>query len=346
MSPPNGHTNGSGIRPIDTKESPLSDAAMGTSSSLQFTSQQIQELVAEMEVPFDSGVIEWRVTNTSKINETIRGQVIPYADQRAYTDRLNRLFTPAGWTRRYTVHTSANFQRGEDQKIVAKVFVTCELTIFGFGLHSATGEEWADDPNAGTSAEAQAFKRACSCFGLGRYLYYFTGVWVDLDDKRRLKTKPALAGWATPQGWRQGLRPDRSPVRNSSRNRELEAADQNGDGKSTGAGERAALVRQIEAMAEPLGKRLYRGLLKTIARVWIPDQIHDDSLLRRVLLHMQSAQRGLSRLEAALEKTGPEPLARILRSMDLKALDRVDNLQTLRQIVVRLEAEATNSDQF
>ena len=57
-----------------------------------------------------------------------------------------------------------------DQKIVAKVLVTCELTIFGLGSHSATGEEWADNDNAGTIAEAQAFKRACSCFGLGRYL--------------------------------------------------------------------------------------------------------------------------------------------------------------------------------
>jgi hypothetical protein len=43
---------------------------------------------------------------------------------------------------------------------VAKVFVTCELTIFGLGSHSATGEEWTDNDNAGTSAEAQAFKRA------------------------------------------------------------------------------------------------------------------------------------------------------------------------------------------
>jgi hypothetical protein len=33
--------------------------------------------------------------------------------------------------------------------------------------------------------EAQAFKRACSCFGLGRYLYHFSGVWVDLDDRKR-----------------------------------------------------------------------------------------------------------------------------------------------------------------
>jgi hypothetical protein len=51
--------------------------------------------------------------------------------------------------------------------------------------HSATGEEWADDDNAGTGAEAQAFKRACSCFGLGRYFYYFTGSWVDLNDRKR-----------------------------------------------------------------------------------------------------------------------------------------------------------------
>jgi hypothetical protein len=80
-----------------------------------------------------------------------------------------------------------NFQRGKDQKIVAKVLVTCELTIFGLGSHSATGEEWADDENAGTSAEAQAFKRACWCFGLGRYLYYFQGIWVDLDQRKRPK---------------------------------------------------------------------------------------------------------------------------------------------------------------
>ena len=101
----------------------------------------------------------------------MRGQVVPYADQRAYTDRLNALFTPAGWTRKYTIHTSPNFERSKDQKIVAKVMVTCEVIVFGLGSHSATEEEWADDENAVTSAEAQAFKRASACLGLGRYLY-------------------------------------------------------------------------------------------------------------------------------------------------------------------------------
>jgi len=78
--------------------------------------------------------------------------------------------------------------------------------VFGLGLHSATGEEWADDQNAVTSAEAQAFKRACVCFGLGRYLYYYTGTWVDVDEHKRPKTVPALPEWATPEGWRQGSR--------------------------------------------------------------------------------------------------------------------------------------------
>ena len=135
-----------------------------------FTAEKVREFVAALEVPFDSSQIEWRVMNTTKNGQPVRGQVVPYADQRAYTDRLNALFTPAGWTRKYTIQTSANFERSKDQKIVAKVMVTCEVTVFGLGSHSATGEEWADDDNAVTSAEAQAFKRACACLGLGRYL--------------------------------------------------------------------------------------------------------------------------------------------------------------------------------
>src|SRR4029077_850641 len=99
------------------------------------TVPKIRELIASLEVPFHPSVIEWRVTNTSTGGPP-RGQVMPYADQRAYTDRLNALFTPAGWTRKYTIHTSANFERSKDQKIVAKVLVTCELTIFGIGSHS------------------------------------------------------------------------------------------------------------------------------------------------------------------------------------------------------------------
>src|SRR6266849_5508406 len=201
MNPANGHAQKDRAPASDPPSMTLAPAI------LHVPAERVKELVAALEVPFEPSQIEWRVMNTTKSQQRARGQVVPYADQRAYTDRLNALFTPAGWTRRYAIHTSANFERSKDQKIVAKVLVTCELTIFGLGSHSATGEEWADDDNAGTSAEAQAFKRACSCFGLGRYLYYFTGTWVDLDDRKRPKTVPKLVDWATPEGWRRGLRP-------------------------------------------------------------------------------------------------------------------------------------------
>src|SRR2546427_5497650 len=145
--------------------------------------------------------------------------------------------------------TSANFERSADQKIVAKVLVTCELTIFGLGSHSATGEEWADNSNAGTAAEAQSFKRAATCFGLGRYLYYFTGTWVDLDDRKRPKSVPQLAGWATPAGWLQGLLPSCAGDQKPS---ERPAVGNGGNGQHNGGASalRDSILREIEQMEQ------------------------------------------------------------------------------------------------
>jgi hypothetical protein len=342
MSPTNGHANDPANSPINAVQQfapPPSDTSIPT--ALAPNASKIKELIASLEVPFHPSVIEWRVANTSK-GGAPRGQVMPYADQRAYTDRLNALVTPAGWTRRYAVHTSANFERSKDQKIVAKVLVTCELTIFGLGSHSATGEEWADNDNAATAAEAQSFKRACSCFGLGRYLYYFTGTWVDLDDRKRPKSVPQLAGWATPAGWLQGLRPD-AEVASKLSQRAMPANDGKSAGlrSANGTSDRgASLLREIEQMEQALGKRMYRGLLKTLARLWNPKDIQDPAVQQKVLAHMQAAERGFRRLDAALDRVGPEPLQQILNSMRLQSLTQVDNLQTLQQIVHALETTA------
>jgi len=85
---------------------------------------------------------------------------------------------------------------------------------------------------------------------------------------------------------------------------------------------------------------MYRGLLKTLARVWNPKDIQDQALQQKVLAHMQAAERGFRRLDAALERVGPEALTQILRSLKLQSIDLVDNLQTLREIVLALEAAA------
>ena len=189
--------------------------------------------------------------------------------------------------------------------------------------------------------EAQAFKRACSCFGLGRYLYYFTGTWVDLDERKRPKSIPQLDGWATPEGWLQGLRPNaevaaRLPDQTTAGNHG------NGDGHDGNcANDRGeSLVREIEQMERSVGKRMYRGLLKTVARAWNPKDIQDPATQQKVLAHMQAAERGFRRLDAALDRVGPDPLAQVLRSLKLQSVDRVDDLQTLHEIVIALEAAA------
>src|ERR1700739_3803022 len=156
-------------------------------------------LFVELAEPFDPSEIKWRVTHTSR--DGSRGAVIAFADPRAYTDRLNQLFTPTGWTRTYDVSTVSSVTRMKKDKLIqtGKVLVTCRLSITGLGCHAGSGEEWADEEYALTAAEAQAFKRACSCFGLGRYLYTFPEVWVPLNEHRQPVELPKLPHWALPQ---------------------------------------------------------------------------------------------------------------------------------------------------
>jgi len=104
------------------------------------------------------------------------------------------------------------------------------------------------------------------------------------------------------------------------------------------------LVRQIEALEKAIGKGLYRGSLKAVARVWKPNQVQNVAVLRKLLAHMQAAERGLQRMEAAVGRTGPEALARVLESLKLDSLERVDGLETLKEIVLKLEAGAAEAN--
>ena len=97
---------------------------------------------------------------------------------------------------------------------------------------------------------------------------------------------------------------------------------------------------EIEHMERTLGKRMYRGLLKALARVWNPKDIRDQAVQQKVLAHMQAAERGLRRLGAALDRTGGKALYPILQSLQLTSLDQVDNLETLRRVVLAAEQAA------
>ena len=152
---------------------------------------------------------------------------------------------------------------------------------------------------------------------------------MDLDDYKGPKSVPPLASWATPAGWREGLRPRCAG----------ESAENGGGGQHNGH-DRVAdgnLLREIEGMEKAVGKRMYRGILKSVARVWNPKDIQEKAIQEKVLAHMQAAERGLRRADAAREKAGLDAFARILGSVRLNSLPQVDNLKTLQEIVIELE---------
>lgn len=129
------------------------------------------ELLAALAQPFPASAIYWRPGNVSRDKK--RAQALPYAEPRVYEDALNRL-VPGEW--------SCTFKPWGESRLI------CELTIRDM-TRSSTGEFSREDFAPGTSAEAQAFKRACVKFGLGRYLYDLPSVWCDYDERTRKLTE-------------------------------------------------------------------------------------------------------------------------------------------------------------
>jgi predicted flap endonuclease-1-like 5' DNA nuclease len=264
--------------------------------------------------------------------------VVAYADPRAYTDRLNGLFTPLGWTREYVVQTVQNFEMpqkgdGKGTLITAKVLLTCKVTIYGLGTHAGTGEEWATDENALTRAEAQAFKRACSCFGLGRYFYNFPRVWVDLDEQKHPLELPKLPDWAVPQKARQ------APKTNGKR-------PENGNGRRKNGIYGEELLAALRTLSEEAGFSLTRDVVRRVAGKERIDEIREMAHLTSVLEKLEDRARGVRRLKAAVEKSGAAAYGTVCRELNLAsdAIDDIPNREVLRQLVDRMEAAAAGGN--
>ena len=125
-----------------------------------------EHILQQLSRPFEPTHITWKPGATTK--DKARCLAMAYADLRAYQNRLDEI-CGINWSVSYAPW-------GER--------IICHLTINGV-TRSSTGESNANEGNAGTSAEAQSFKRACAAFGLGRYLYELPSVWVEYDGDKR-----------------------------------------------------------------------------------------------------------------------------------------------------------------
>lgn len=136
----------------------------------------MNELLTLLAEPFEPKLISWKPGPT----KGDKCMATPYADLRAYQERLDELCE---------MEWNVSYDPWGDNRIIAR------LTIAGV-TRSSTGEMDAQDEKnnmGGTVAEAQAFKRAASMFGLGRYLYDLPAVWVDFDATTKRISKSGLA---------------------------------------------------------------------------------------------------------------------------------------------------------
>jgi hypothetical protein len=296
------------------------------------TGEEQSAILAQLAEPFAESEIKWRVTHTSRDGK--RGAVKPYADPRAYQDRLNKVLTTAGWTNKYDVCALTNITRNKsrDREVNSgKVLATCVVTIIGIGDHSGSGEGWADEDFAMTGADAQAFKRACSSFGLGRYLYDIEEQWVDLDEYKQPKSVPILPAWALPKSHASAKQPNGTKTSEQER-RSFPAV--------TKGPLDASVTTTIEKHRQELGQALYQSILAMVAHVRSPRHIPNQQVQQSVLQWMESGVRGMAQIRQIAGEIPETRFYSILDRHGVQSLSKVPSFGVLKKLVEEMTQAA------
>lgn len=145
-----------------------------------------QNQAMQLEYPFQPDEIEWRVLRTTK--DRSKGQVAAFVDSRAIQKRLDTVLGRENWQNRFLTVS------GKDNTSTTHI---CEISIY-----YADKKEWVTKSDGAGCTDIEpikgglsnAFKRAASMWGLGRYLYELKGVWAALDDGKYISQseKPRL----------------------------------------------------------------------------------------------------------------------------------------------------------
>lgn len=140
-------------------------------------------LVEHLRAPFPPAEIKFLPKSPMQRGDAWVCLALPYADKRAYEDRLNTL-VPGRWsTPPMTPLVAGN------KLVIPVTLVICEIAHTDVGEAFLTSLSRKGEPreeeNAATEAYSQAFRRACAQVGLGRYLYDLPKAWVPYDPQKR-----------------------------------------------------------------------------------------------------------------------------------------------------------------
>jgi hypothetical protein len=176
--------------------------------------------------------------------------------------------------------------------------------------------------------EAQAFKRAASCYGLGRYLYNFAEMWVPLNEFRQPVEFPKLPHWALPKGNNTG--------------KSHPAAGSRPPAAQRGPIDQKTTVR-IEGFRRILGDPIYGEILWRVAHTRQANAIPNAQLQANVAEAMERASRGFSKAHSLAEQIGETSFIAILDKLRIESMTTIPRLEMLKTLVVELEQEAART---
>jgi len=194
--------------------------------------------------------------------------------------------------------------------------------------------------NALTRAEAQVFKRACSCFGLGRCFYDLPRTWVDLDARNRPLQQPRLPDWAMPMRPKNGQ--EHGKPRNGKTTAPAAGTNGNGNGNHRQGLYRDELMAEIRSLSERIGVSLSREVLRRFGGAEEVESVRGAAKLTIVMERMQDLARGVGRLKCAIETVGEKSYRQLCTELNLPG-DSIGDIPTrdvLKRLVERMEALA------
>jgi hypothetical protein len=172
--------------------------------------------------------------------------------------------------------------------------------------------------------EAQAFKRACSCFGLGRYFYSFGEMWVDLNENKQPKNAPSLPAWALPK--------IRASASESNASGKPDQRPRSSSAVAKGPLD-ASVTTKIEGHRQELGQALYQSILTMVAQVRSARDIPNQQLQQSVLNWVESATRGMAQVRKIAAEIPETKFYSILDHHGVQSLARVPNFGVLKKLV-------------
>ena len=170
-----------------------------------------------------------------------------------------------------------------------------------------------------------------------------------------------MSAWALSENWRKGMRPPgmnrngnanapnpgigsngcsngnhgqttkgRPRPTNGGRNGHAQTAKSNG---SAAAGSGDDLDARILGLEKAVGTALFRGILREYGRANQPKLIRDAAIKRKVLRILESATRGLDRLEAVTQRLDPNTVKGLLDRLKVPPLNEIADIKTLQNVV-------------